>query len=113
MPITEKRTKECGIEGDKEGEGGREIDAKEAERDEAEAETREREREMRRKDLNLSRGNASFPELTFLRTETAPRIKRGWSAWNPPTIRITLRENAVTRFDLFERLPRAFLRCAT
>lgn len=31
-------------------------------RDEAEAETREREREteMRRKDLNLSRGNASF-----------------------------------------------------
>lgn len=29
-------------------------------RDEAEAETRERETEMRRKDLNLSRGNASF-----------------------------------------------------
>ena len=77
-------------------------------RDEAEAETRERERERQRcvGRILIYRVETRHSELTFLRTEAAPRIKHGWSAWNPPTIRITLQENAVTRFDLFEKLPR-------
>lgn len=67
---------------------------------------REREKERCVGRILIYRVETRHSELTFLRTEAAPRIKHGWSAWNPPTIRITLQENAVTRFDLFEKLPR-------
>lgn len=53
-------------------------------RDEAEAETRERERERQRcvGRILIYRVETRHSELTFLRTEAAPRIKHGWSAYD-------------------------------
>lgn len=51
-------------------------------RDEAEAETRERERERCVGRILIYRVETRHSELTFLRTEAAPRIKHSWSAYD-------------------------------